>query len=88
MVHKLAVWRPTVSMTISGVPLFPRRQLGRAVTVLRELRSCHGKYLSNYHYVYANTTEDREKEAEDTCLDRNMTSLSHIWMDPMPLLYF
>jgi hypothetical protein len=33
VVHKIAVWRPTVSMTISGVPLFPRGQLGRAVSV-------------------------------------------------------
>jgi hypothetical protein len=33
------------------VPLFPRGQLGRAVTVSGELRSCHGKYLPNYHYV-------------------------------------
>ena len=33
MVHKLAVWRPTMSLTISGVPLLPRGQLGRAVSV-------------------------------------------------------
>ena len=33
MVHKIAVWRPTVSMTISGVPLSPVGQLGRAVSV-------------------------------------------------------
>ncbi|MFL6511878.1 MAG: hypothetical protein ACJ70X_02925, partial [Nitrososphaera sp.] len=72
----------------SGVPLQPTGELLWADTVLGWPHSYHGEYLSNYHYVCANTTEDREKEAEDTCLDRNMTSLFHIWMDPMPLLYF
>jgi hypothetical protein len=86
MVHKIAVWRPTVSMTISGAPLPPVGQLGRAVTVLGELRSCNGKYLPNYHYVPRPLRI--EKEAEDTCLYRNMTSLFHIWIDPMHLLYF
>src|ERR671916_528828 len=30
VIHKIAVWRPTVSMTISGVPLSPVGQVGRA----------------------------------------------------------
>jgi hypothetical protein len=81
VVHKIAVWRPTVSMTISGVCRYSPG--GNWVGQLPYQESFVPVTVSTYPTITmcANTTEDREKEAEDTCLYRNMTSLFHIWMD-------